>query len=135
MARSLLTGTLVHQNIIPAIQLQSYRCTDGDWRGKLWKELAVSLHSSRHQPSAGDTVDQSSMLEWGKRTKSQAWTTSTQCLSSILLLEGSEVFCNSSAKHKQTRTSHSSHQHPWEHPMCSPAAQRASPLKRSLQEK
>lgn len=47
MLSSLLTGTLVRQNIIPAIQLGSYRGAGGDWGcGKLWKGLAASLHRS-----------------------------------------------------------------------------------------
>lgn len=47
MLSSLLTGTLVRQNIIPAIQPGSYRGAGGDWGcGKLWKGLAASLHRS-----------------------------------------------------------------------------------------
>lgn len=120
MARSLLTGTLVHQNIIPAIQLGSYRCTGagGDWGGKLQKGLAASLHSSRHQPSAGDTVDRSSVLKQGKRAKPQPWDTTMQHLPPILLLEGPKDFCNGLLKHKWTRISLSSHQPLWEHPLC-----------------
>ena len=108
------------QNIIPAIQLGSYHCagTGGDCGGKLWKGLAASLHSSRHQPHAGDTVDRSSALKQGKRAKPQPWATTTQHLPPILLLEGPKDFCNGSAKHKQTRISPSSHQYPWEHPLC-----------------
>lgn len=114
------------QNIISAIQPGSY-ChagAGGDWGRKLWKGLAASLHSSGHQPRAGDTADQSSALKQGKREKPQPWTTTTQHLPPILLLEGPKDFCNGSAKHKRTRISPSSHQHPWEHPLC--AHRRAS---------
>lgn len=113
-------------NIISAIQPGSY-ChagAGGDWGRKLWKGLAASLHSSGHQPRAGDTADQSSALKQGKREKPQPWTTTTQHLPPILLLEGPKDFCNGSAKHKRTRISPSSHQHPWEHPLC--AHRRAS---------
>lgn len=85
----------------------------------MWKGLAASLHSSRHQPRAGDTADQSSALKQGKREKPQPWATTTQHLPPILLLEGPKEFCNGSAKHKWTRISPSSHQHLWEHPLCS----------------
>lgn len=108
------------QNIIPAIQTGSYHHAGagGDWGGKLWKGLAASLHSSRHQPRAGDAADRSSALKQGKRAKPQPWATTTQRLPPILLLEGPKGFCNGSAKHKWKRISPSSHQHLWEHPLC-----------------